>query len=200
MSKREYYDVLGVQRRAAADELKAAYRKKAKELHPDRNPGDANADQKFKELNEAYDILKDEQKRAAYDQYGHSAFEGPSGQRGGGPGAGFDFSTSFTDVFDDLFGEFMGGRRGGGGGNRAQRGSDLRYNMEITMRTHSRERLFPFVSQDRCHATHAAARAPKLAPSLKHVQPVPALGKFARSRVSSRSKGHAPHARGLAVW
>ena len=132
MSKRDYYDVLGVQRRANADELKSAYRKKAKELHPDRNPDDPKADQKFKELNEAYDVLKDEQKRAAYDQYGHSAFEGPSGGRGGGPG-GFDFSTSFTDVFDDLFGEFMGGRRGGGGGNRAQRGSDLRYNMEISL-------------------------------------------------------------------
>jgi molecular chaperone DnaJ len=133
MSKRDFYDVLGVQRRATADELKSAYRKKAKELHPDRNPDDPKADQKFKELNEAYDVLKDEQKRAAYDQYGHSAFEGPSGGRGGGPG-GFDFSTSFTDVFDDLFGEFMGGRRGGGGGgNRAQRGSDLRYNMEISL-------------------------------------------------------------------
>jgi len=135
MSKRDFYDVLGVQRKANADELKSAYRTKAKELHPDRNPDDPKADQKFKELNEAYDILKDEQKRAAYDQYGHSAFEGPSGSRGpgGGPG-GFDFSTSFTDVFDDLFGEFMGGRRGGGGGgNRAQRGSDLRYNMEITL-------------------------------------------------------------------
>ena len=133
MSKRDYYEVLGVQRRAQADELKAAYRKKAKELHPDRNPGDAKADHNFKELNEAYDILKDEQKRAAYDQYGHSAFEGPSGTRGSGGGPGFDFSTSFTDVFDDLFGEFMGGRRGGGGGNRAQRGSDLRYNMEISL-------------------------------------------------------------------
>ena len=132
MSKRDFYDVLGVQRRANADELKSAYRKKAKELHPDRNPDDPKADQKFKELNEAYDVLKDDQKRAAYDQYGHSAFEGPSGNRGGGPG-GFDFSTSFTDVFDDLFGEFMGGRRGGGGGNRAQRGSDLRYNMEISL-------------------------------------------------------------------
>ncbi len=131
MSKRDFYEVLGAQRKASAEELKSAYRKKAKELHPDRNPGDAKADQRFKELNEAYDILKDDQKRAAYDQHGHQAFEG--GGRGG-PGFGFDFSTSFTDVFDDLFGEFMGGRRGGGGGgNRAARGSDLRYNMEISL-------------------------------------------------------------------
>lgn len=132
MSKRDFYEILGVQRRATAEELKAAFRKKAKELHPDRNPGDKAADQNFKELNEAYDVLKDDQKRAAYDQYGHQAFEGPGGGRGGGPGGGFDFSTSFTDVFDDLFGEFMGTRRGGGG-QRASRGSDLRYNMEISL-------------------------------------------------------------------
>lgn len=131
MSKRDFYEILGVQRRATADELKAAFRKKAKELHPDRNPGDKGAEQKFKELNEAYDVLKDEQKRAAYDQYGHQAFEGPGGGGRGGP-QGFDFSTSFTDVFDDLFGEFMGTRRGGGG-QRATRGSDLRYNMEISL-------------------------------------------------------------------
>ena len=131
MSKRDFYEILGVQRRASADELKTAFRRRAKELHPDRNPGDKAAEQKFKELNEAYDVLKDDQKRAAYDQYGHQAFEGPGAGGRGGP-HGFDFSTSFTDVFDDLFGEFMGTRRGGGG-QRATRGSDLRYNMEISL-------------------------------------------------------------------
>lgn len=159
MSKRDFYEILGVQRRASADELKSAFRKKAKELHPDRNPGDAKADHNFKELNEAYDILKDEQKRAAYDQYGHGAFEGPQGSRGGGQG--FDFSTSFTDVFDDLFGEFMGGRRGGGG-NRAQRGSDLRYNMEISLEDAFAGKTVPIrvpgsVACDSCSGTGAEA-------------------------------------------
>src|SRR5262249_3214740 len=130
MSKRDYYDILGVQRKANSEELKSAYRKKAKELHPDRNQSDPKAEQAFKELNEAYDVLRDDQKRAALDPCGHQAFEGPGGGPGG-RGFGFDFSTSFTDVFDDLFGEFMGGRRGGG--NRASRGTDLRYNMEISL-------------------------------------------------------------------
>lgn len=128
-SKRDYYEILGVARTATADDLKKAFRKLAMQHHPDRNPGDKDAEHKFKEINEAYDILKDDQKRAAYDQYGHAAFEGGMGGRGGGQG--FDF-TSFSDIFDDLFGEFMGGGRGGGqrGGNR---GSDLRYNLEISL-------------------------------------------------------------------
>lgn len=129
MAKRDYYEMLGVGRKANADELKNAFRKRAKELHPDRNPGDKNAEAQFKELNEAYEVLKDDQKRAAYDQFGHQAFEG-----GGGRGhPGFDFNaTSFSDVFDDLFGEFMGGRRNANP-NRASRGADLRYNIEITL-------------------------------------------------------------------
>ncbi len=127
MAKADYYDLLGVSRGADADEMKRAFRKQAMQFHPDRNPGDAAAEKRFKEINEAYDVLKDEQKRAAYDQFGHAAFE-----NGGGGGArGFDFSGSFSDVFDDLFGEIMGGRRGGG--NSATRGADLRYNLEISL-------------------------------------------------------------------
>lgn len=129
MAKRDYYDVLGVKKNASGDDLKKAYRKLAMQYHPDRNPGDAKAEQQFKELNEAYEILKDEQKRAAYDQYGHAAFEGGGGPRAGA--GGFDFGGGFADIFDEMFGDIMG-RRGGGG--RAQtRGQDLRYNMDVTL-------------------------------------------------------------------
>ncbi|PWR20680.1 molecular chaperone DnaJ [Zavarzinia compransoris] len=133
MAKADYYELLGVARGASADEIKKAFRKLAMKWHPDKNPGDAEAEQKFKEINEAYSVLSDDDKRAAYDRYGHAAFEG------GGPGAGagargFDFGSSFADVFDDLFGEFMGrGGQRGAGGSGATRGSDLRYNMEITL-------------------------------------------------------------------
>ncbi len=128
MSKRDFYDVLGVNRNANADELKKAYRTLAKKYHPDQNPGDKDAEQRFKELNEAYDALKDEQSRAAYDQFGHAAFDGAAG----GHGFGNDFTSSMSSIFDDLFGDFMGGGRGRGRGGRG-RGADLRYNMEITL-------------------------------------------------------------------
>lgn len=133
MSKRDYYEVLGCDRNASADELKKAYRKLAMQYHPDRNPDDASASDKFKELNEAYDVLKDEQKRAAYDRFGHAAFDG--GGRGGGGFADFGFGGGgggFSDLFEEMFGDFMGG----GGGRRGQssgRGADLRFNMEISL-------------------------------------------------------------------
>ena len=133
MAKRDFYEILGVTRNAGDLELKSAYRRLAKDFHPDRNAGDKDAERKFKEVNEAYEALKDPQKRAAYDQFGHAAFEGG---RGGAQGFGPDFASSMSDIFDDLFGEFMGGRRGAGpqrqrGGK--ERGADLRYNLEIAL-------------------------------------------------------------------
>ena len=136
MAKRDYYEVLGVSKGASADEIKKAYRSKAKELHPDRNKDDTTLEAKFKEVNEAYDVLKDADKKAAYDRFGHAAFEGGmgGGARPGGAYGGGDFASAFSDVFDDLFGDIMGRRGGaGGGGRRAVRGSDLRYNLRISL-------------------------------------------------------------------
>ncbi|HET6379379.1 MAG TPA: molecular chaperone DnaJ [Methylocella sp.] len=127
MTRRDYYEILGISRTSTDAEVKSAFRKAAMQCHPDRNPGDAEAEIRFKEVNEAYQVLSDSQKRAAYDRYGHAAFE----QGGFGPGAD-GFAASMADIFDDLFGEMMGGRRGGGRRGPA-RGSDLRYNLEITL-------------------------------------------------------------------
>ena len=142
-AKRDYYEILGLRKGANAEELKKSYRKLAMQYHPDRNPGDKEAEQKFKEISEAYDILKDDQKRAAYDRYGHAAFEfGGASSAGGGRGGaagGFDFSGGFSDIFEDLFGEFMGGGGAGGGPRsgarqqQANRGNDLRYNLEVSL-------------------------------------------------------------------
>jgi molecular chaperone DnaJ len=134
MAKRDYYEVLGVSKGATAEEIKKGFRQKAKELHPDRNSDNPNAESQFKEANEAYDVLRDGDKKAAYDRFGHAAFENGAGGMGrGGFGAqgGGDFASAFSDVFEDLFGDFMGGQRGGG--QRASRGSDLRYNLRIKL-------------------------------------------------------------------
>src|SRR5262244_1876678 len=127
-TKRCYYETLEVERNADDNKLKAAFRKLAMKWHPDRNPGDAQSEIRFKEINEAYEVLKDGDKRAAYDRFGHAAFE-QGGMGGGHPGGfGAGFASSFSDIFEDLFG--MGGQRGRGG---RERGADLRYNMEITL-------------------------------------------------------------------
>ena len=162
MAKQDFYEILGVSKSASADELKKAYRTLAMKHHPDRNPGDKSAEQKFKEVNEAYDILKDDQKRAAYDRFGHAAFE-----QGGGRGPGdFGFSGGFAHIFDEMFGEFMdGGRRGQAG---PSRGSDLRYNLEISLEDSFRGkqttvRVQTLVACEQCKGSGAEAGSKPIA-------------------------------------
>ena len=159
MSKKDYYEVLGVNRDASEEDIKKAYRKLAMKHHPDRNPDNPKAEEHFKEAKEAYETLSDGQKRAAYDQYGHAAFEAggmgggnPFGGMGGGAG-GFDFS----DIFGDIFG---GGRRGGGGASNVHRGADLRYNLEISLEeaargTETQIRIPTMAECDTCHGSGA---------------------------------------------
>lgn len=155
MAKRDYYEILDVAKSADEKEIKRAYKRLAMRYHPDRNQGDKESEAKFKEIKEAYEILNDAQKRAAYDQYGHAAFEqgGFGGQGGGGFGGGADFGDIFGDVFGDIFG---GGRRQ----QRAARGSDLQYNMELTLeeavRGVSKEIRIPTLETcDKCHGSGA---------------------------------------------
>jgi len=154
MAKEDYYDVLGVARSADDDDLKKAYRQLAMKYHPDRNSGDEAAEHKFKEVNEAYGVLRDGEKRAAYDQFGHAAFDGSGGMGAGGFGAGF------ADIFDEMFGDFMGSRRGAGRG--PARGSDLRYNLEISLEDafrgrKTRIRLPTSITCGTCKGSGAAA-------------------------------------------
>ncbi|MFN7189969.1 MAG: molecular chaperone DnaJ, partial [Rhodospirillales bacterium] len=153
MAKADYYELLGVAKGASADDLKKAYRKLAMQFHPDKNPGDKKAEAKFKEINEAYDVLKDDQKRAAYDRFGHAAFEGGGGGQPGGFGAGG--AGGFADIFDEMFGEFMGGGRRGGG---PQRGADLRYNLEISLEDafHGKQATVRVASMHACETCHGS--------------------------------------------
>lgn len=131
MAKADFYETLGVSKSADEKELKSAYRKMAMKYHPDKNPGDATAEAKFKECNEAYEMLKDPQKRAAYDRFGHAAFE--QGGMGGGSPFGGGGAAGFSDIFEDIFGEMMGGQRGRRSSDGRERGADMRYNLEISL-------------------------------------------------------------------
>jgi len=157
MSKKDYYEVLGINRDASDDEIKKSYRKLAMKHHPDRNPDNPKAEEHFKEAKEAYETLSDGQKRAAYDQYGHAAFEA-GGMGGGNPfGAGGAGAQGFD--FSDIFGDIFGGNRGGGRSS-AQRGSDLRYNLEITLEqaargTETEIRIPTMAECETCHGSGA---------------------------------------------
>ncbi|MBV8648481.1 molecular chaperone DnaJ [Paludibacterium sp.] len=161
MSKRDYYEVLGVNRDAAEEDIKKAYRKLAMKYHPDRNPDSKEAEDKFKQVKEAYEILSDGQKRAAYDQFGHAGVDQNAGAGGFRGGQGFgDFSDAFSDIFGDIF----GGSRGG----RAQvfRGADLRYNMEISLEEAARgcERQIRIPAHEHCDTCHGTGAKPGTQP------------------------------------
>ncbi|MGL4605708.1 MAG: molecular chaperone DnaJ [Iodobacter sp.] len=152
MAKKDFYDTLGVNRDADDDEIKKAYRKLAMKYHPDRNPDSKDAEEKFKEGKEAYEVLSDAQKRAAYDQYGHAGLDQQSGMGGGG-GAGF--GDAFSDIFGDIFGAAGGGR---GGRSNVYRGADLRYNLEISLEEAARgvERQIKIPSHEECDSCHGS--------------------------------------------
>ena len=169
MSKRDFYEVLGVNRDAGEEEIKKAYRKMAMKHHPDRNPDNPGAEEKFKEAKEAYEILSDAQKRSAYDQFGHAGVDQQAGMGGGFGGGGGGFSDAFGGIFDEIF----GGRGGGGGGGRSNiyRGADLRYNLEITLEqaAHGTETKIRIPTMEECEPCHGsgakAGTQPKTCPT-----------------------------------
>jgi molecular chaperone DnaJ len=172
MSKRDFYEVLGINRDAADDEIKKAYRKLAMKFHPDRNPDNPKAEEQFKEAKEAYEILSDAQKRAAYDQYGHAGVDPQAGMGGGFGGAGMG-GGGFADAFGGIFDEIFGGRGGGGGQGRSNiyRGADLRYNLEITLEqaafgTETKIRIPTMEECEHCHGSGAKpGTQPKTCPT-----------------------------------
>ncbi len=165
MAKKDFYEVLGVNRDASDDEIKKAYRKLAMKHHPDRNPDNPKAEEQFKVVKEAYEILSDGQKRAAYDQYGHAGVDPQSGMGGGGAGFGGNFSDAFGGIFDEIFG---GSRGGGGGGGRSNvyRGADLRYNLEITLEqaAHGTETKIRIPTMEVCEPCNGSGAKPGTQP------------------------------------
>ena len=162
MAGGDFYEVLGATRTASADDLKRAYRRLAKEYHPDRNPDDAAAEARFKEINEAYDVLKDPEQRQVYDRIGHEAFTQRAQGGGASPGFDFGFGSSFGDIFDEMFGDLAGRRRGRGG---RRQGADMRYNMRITLEEafHGRQATIDVPGTAACEAcsgTGSAGGAP----------------------------------------
>ncbi len=162
MSKRDFYEILGVNRDASDDEIKKAYRKLAMKHHPDRNPDNPAAEEKFKEAKEAYEILSDSQKRAAYDQYGHAGVDPQAGMGGGFGGGGAGFADAFGGIFDEIF----GGRGGGGGRSNIYRGADLRYNLEITLEqaAHGTETKIRIPTMEECEICHGSGAKPGTQP------------------------------------
>ncbi len=160
MAKRDLYEVLGVNRDASEDEMKKAYRKLAMKYHPDRNPDNKEAEEKFKEVKEAYEILTDANKRAAYDRYGH---EGVNPSMGGAGGQGFE---GFADAFGDIFGDIFGGGGGGRGRSNVYRGADLRYNLEITLEEAARgaDKTIRIPAQEECDTCHGSGAKPGTQP------------------------------------
>ncbi|TCP15498.1 molecular chaperone DnaJ [Crenobacter luteus] len=161
MAKRDYYEVLGLAKNASEDEIKKTYRKLAMKYHPDRNPDSHEAEEKFKEVKEAYEMLSDPEKRAAYDQFGHAGVDPQAGMGGGGGFGGFG------DAFADIFGDIFGGRAGGGGGrSNVYRGADLQYNLEISLEDAAKgcERQLEFQVMEECDTCHGSGAKPGTQP------------------------------------
>lgn len=189
-TKRDFYEILGVNRDASDEDIKKAYRKLAMKHHPDRNPDSKDAEDKFKEAKEAYEILSEPEKRRAYDSYGHA---GVNPQMGGGGGGGEGFG-GFSEAFGDIFGEIFGGRGGGRGGQQVYRGADLRYNMDITLEQAARgtETKIRIPSLDECNTCHGSGAKPGTQPKTCHT--CNGQGRCACSRASSLSNRPAPPA------
>jgi molecular chaperone DnaJ len=166
MAKRDYYEILGVAKNASDEDIKKAYRKLAMKFHPDRNPDDKAAEEKFKEAKEAYEMLSDAEKRGAYDRFGHAGVDPNASMRGGGGGA--DFSEAFGGIFDEIFGGGRGGgrRNGGGGGPQVYRGADLKYSMEISLEEAvlGAEKTIKVPAWDECETCHGSGAKPGTKP------------------------------------